>query len=393
MIEGPDLTCAHAVHCYRKLACCRASACGLGQQCIVCSGVCQEPQGAVPLSRFPGEELVMDSSQPTINPCLTFPTLLQGKQPMLSLLMALALCLLLLQSRNDDEDDDALEASLIADMSNEDDWGLESLMNPAISSRRGRRSLLDELSQQEAAADGFEEGSLAAENVGSVQWGGSAGTTGIDLEEQEELLRRYFKPDQVCGEQLQQWQEQMHRAVAVNLVCGGWGDFRGAAVTAQSRRDRLCLPCYWSRPVPPQVLQSMLFLHHRWRPRLTCAVHPCMQVKKLMKDQVEIDASYSEFRVGYCMLRSTGLLYAEEQNRSTCSSACMFERVLLLVVLWHGVWAYFTGVSMRGSNVLWHPRMLQADVMMVLKGLAVDVAADAGTAVVAAETSSWAGST
>lgn len=103
----------------------------------------------------------------------------------------------LLQSSTIVEDDDALEASLIADLSHEDDWGLESLMTPATSSLRSRRSLLDELSQQEAAADGFAEGSLAAGNAGSVQWGGSAGTTGIDLEEQEELLRRYFKPDQV----------------------------------------------------------------------------------------------------------------------------------------------------------------------------------------------------
>lgn len=102
----------------------------------------------------------------------------------------------ILQASSDDEADE-LEASLLADMSNEDDWGLESLMNPATASRRGRRSLLSELSEQDAAKDGFEEGSLAAENAGSVQWGGSAGTTGIDLEEQEELLRRYFRPDQV----------------------------------------------------------------------------------------------------------------------------------------------------------------------------------------------------
>jgi hypothetical protein len=105
-----------------------------------------------------------------------------------------------------DEDEEDLEASLIADMGNEDDWGLEGLIPRGSSSsstaarqqqRQGRRSLLDELEAAESAADGFEEGSLAASNNASVQWGGSAGFTGIDLEEQEDMLRRYFKPQEV----------------------------------------------------------------------------------------------------------------------------------------------------------------------------------------------------
>jgi hypothetical protein len=106
-------------------------------------------------------------------------------------------------SRVDDGDEEDLDASLLADMGNEDDWGLESFMPRGSSSaaqqqrRRGRRSLLDELEDEEAAADGFEEGSLAASNSTSVQWGGSAGFTGIDLEEQEEMLQRYFKPQEV----------------------------------------------------------------------------------------------------------------------------------------------------------------------------------------------------
>uniref|UniRef100_A0A383VWY2 Uncharacterized protein n=1 Tax=Tetradesmus obliquus TaxID=3088 RepID=A0A383VWY2_TETOB len=104
----------------------------------------------------------------------------------------------------DDEEEEDLDASLIADMGNEDDWGLDGLLPGSSSSsaarqqqRRGRRSLLDELEDEEAAADGFEEGSLAASNSTSVQWGGSAGFTGIDLEEQEDMLRRYFKPQEV----------------------------------------------------------------------------------------------------------------------------------------------------------------------------------------------------
>lgn len=114
---------------------------------------------------------------------------------------ALCVCVPSLQASSSefDDDNDAVEASLLADLSNEDDWGLECLINPAVTSiSRRQRSLVDQLSQQESANDGFEEGSLAAENSGSVRWGGSAGTTGIDMEEQEELLRRYFRPDQVC---------------------------------------------------------------------------------------------------------------------------------------------------------------------------------------------------
>jgi hypothetical protein len=110
------------------------------------------------------------------------------------------------RSKAADDDEEDIEASLLADMGNEDDWGLEGLIPRSSSSssaaarqqqRRGRRSLLDELEAEELAADGFEEGSLAASNNASVQWGGSAGFTGIDLEEQEEMLRRYFKPQEV----------------------------------------------------------------------------------------------------------------------------------------------------------------------------------------------------
>lgn len=88
--------------------------------------------------------------------------------------------------------------ALLRDLSNEDDWGLESLTNPGISTldrqlRGGRRSLIDELTAAEEGEDLTGDGGFS----GSVQWGGTAGTTGIDMEEQEAILTRYFRPDQV----------------------------------------------------------------------------------------------------------------------------------------------------------------------------------------------------
>jgi hypothetical protein len=101
-----------------------------------------------------------------------------------------------------DESDEDLTTTLIRDLSNEDDWGLEGLPSgPAgyISSRQrpGGRSLLDELTAAEEEELGHAEGTLAATSSSSVQWGGSGGATGLDLEEQEAVLRRYFKPQQV----------------------------------------------------------------------------------------------------------------------------------------------------------------------------------------------------
>lgn len=97
-----------------------------------------------------------------------------------------------------DDDADADEIALLRDLSNEDDWGLESLTTPGLSTldrqlRGGRRSLIDELTAAEEAELEAGSGSFS----GSVQWGGTAGTTGIDMEEQEAMLMRYFRPDQV----------------------------------------------------------------------------------------------------------------------------------------------------------------------------------------------------
>lgn len=95
-----------------------------------------------------------------------------------------------------DDDDAEAELALLRDLSNEDDWGLEALTNPGVSTldrqlRGGRRSLIDELT----AAEEGEEDVLGDSSgfSGNVQWGGTAGTTGIDMEEQEAILTRYFR--------------------------------------------------------------------------------------------------------------------------------------------------------------------------------------------------------
>eukprot|EP00879_Flechtneria_rotunda_P011571 GHRR01012086.1.p1 GENE.GHRR01012086.1~~GHRR01012086.1.p1 ORF type:complete len:507 (+),score=153.42 GHRR01012086.1:580-2100(+) len=94
------------------------------------------------------------------------------------------------------ESDDDMEVLLLQDLGNEDDWGLEGLVRNSASKRQ-HKSLVNQLVAREYEADGLDQDSLAASSSTSVQWGGSAGTTGIDLEEQEELLRRYFTPDKV----------------------------------------------------------------------------------------------------------------------------------------------------------------------------------------------------
>jgi hypothetical protein len=112
-----------------------------------------------------------------------------------------------------------MELALLRDLSNEDDWGLESLATPGLSSLdrqmgRGRRSLIDELTAAEEAAR------LGADTgfTGSVQWGGTAGTTGIDMEEQEAILTRYFKADQV--KRLMQEQQEVDASYSVLRVRG-----------------------------------------------------------------------------------------------------------------------------------------------------------------------------
>lgn len=95
-----------------------------------------------------------------------------------------------------DGDDAEAELALLRDLSNEDDWGLEALTNPGVSTldrqlRGGRRSLIDELT---AAEEGEEDVPGDSSGFsGNVQWGGTAGTTGIDMEEQEAILTRYFR--------------------------------------------------------------------------------------------------------------------------------------------------------------------------------------------------------
>jgi hypothetical protein len=53
-----------------------------------------------------------------------------------------------------------------------------------------------------------------------VQWGGSAGFTGIDLEEQEAMLQRYFKPQDV--QKLMKDQKEIDASYSELRVSGGW---------------------------------------------------------------------------------------------------------------------------------------------------------------------------
>lgn len=85
---------------------------------------------------------------------------------------------------------------LLKDLANEDDWALDDVAIAAASGRR-RRSLLAETAAEAAEA----EARMAAGGPGAasefITWGGSAGATGLDLEEQEAVLSRYFRPHEV----------------------------------------------------------------------------------------------------------------------------------------------------------------------------------------------------
>lgn len=57
-----------------------------------------------------------------------------------------------------------------------------------------------------------------------MQWGGTAGTTGIDMEEQEAILTRYFRPDQV--KKLMKEQLEVDESYSVLRVSRGrWGQW------------------------------------------------------------------------------------------------------------------------------------------------------------------------
>ena len=85
------------------------------------------------------------------------------------------------------------EVRLLRDITNEDDWGLDALAPEAAR----RPSLLSQIAreQRDREAEGFDAGPGPGGDV--VTWGGSGGATGIDLEEQEELLSRFFRPHEV----------------------------------------------------------------------------------------------------------------------------------------------------------------------------------------------------
>lgn len=123
--------------------------------------------------------------------------------------------------QSQDDEDEAAELALLRDLGNEDDWGLEALTNPGASTlgrtlRPGRRSLIDELTAAEEGEEFLGADGSGGGFSGNVQWGGTAGTTGIDMEEQEAILTRYFRPDQV--KKLMKEQQEVDESYSVLRV-------------------------------------------------------------------------------------------------------------------------------------------------------------------------------
>ncbi|GBF95605.1 hypothetical protein Rsub_08587 [Raphidocelis subcapitata] len=89
------------------------------------------------------------------------------------------------------------DMALLRDLAGEDDWGLDALddggAHGAGSSRR-RPSLLSQATRE---AREREEAAGSTPGGDAMAWGGSGGATGIDLEEQEEVLSRFFRPHEV----------------------------------------------------------------------------------------------------------------------------------------------------------------------------------------------------
>jgi hypothetical protein len=95
-------------------------------------------------------------------------------------------------------------AALLADLSQEDEWGLSEI--------GARRSVLADMDGRGRDARVSE-----ARAGGSVQWGGTLGVSGVDEDETEALLSRFFKPNKVKALMVQQ-REAL--AAAVELKVG-----------------------------------------------------------------------------------------------------------------------------------------------------------------------------
>jgi hypothetical protein len=87
------------------------------------------------------------------------------------------------------------EVRLLKEFANDDDWGLDGLPADGRGSRPRRTSLLAEIARQQRESEDAGDGAAGAGE--SMMWGGSGGATGIDMEEQEEVLSRFFRPHEV----------------------------------------------------------------------------------------------------------------------------------------------------------------------------------------------------
>jgi hypothetical protein len=85
--------------------------------------------------------------------------------------------------------------ALLRDLAGEDDWGLDALDKRG--GRGGASSRASLLSQATREAQEREEVGSFTPGGEVMEWGGTGGATGIDLEEQEEVLSRFFRPHEV----------------------------------------------------------------------------------------------------------------------------------------------------------------------------------------------------
>lgn len=120
---------------------------------------------------------------------------------------------------------------MLRDITNDDDWGLDALAPEA----RRRPSLLSQMAREQREAEGSEAGPAPGGDV--VTWGGSGGATGIDLEEQEELLSRYFRPHDVKRYMAYQREvDDNYAAMKARAGRGAQGGGSGPGVWACARR-------------------------------------------------------------------------------------------------------------------------------------------------------------
>lgn len=159
--------------------------------------------------------------------------------------------------------------ALLADLAGDDDWGLEELGS--------RRGLLDDL----AARSGRGTGGATEDRLGgSVQWGGSHGASGIDMDEQ---VRAPFPcQGRGCGRRHAGRPGEAGRQLALLHVCR----------MSRCRVPRLgggggrALPFSERVRAPPGAQEAVLARYFK-----------ADKVKKYLKQQREVESAWAELKV------------------------------------------------------------------------------------------------